>query len=398
MALSKGKKVLIAIVGAVVTIGAVIGTVFAVKKIKENVEMTDRPGITTPVDPTPDTPVDPTPDDPVDPTPDDPVDPDPDTPVDPNPGEEEPETPEMSEEDYRIQNVELLKEILASEYEEFSKKGIASYKLENVDNIILNTAAGEVYFTADVRMMANDTIDMGLIEGCNITGYLGESFDWQSQEELNKFLISFKDSNSDMEFENYKEGMSSKISGETYKEFIDYVKEQSYDGVDLSSIPNENFFGVTWFDLDYDALGNRYIEYNVVDGDKVYTLHAENVQPGGVGDGVIKAFMKYTNTVFKVVDVQPFEKFDLETPIIESSAQASVDLSLDFRGTTFDEISSTEFASAFFDDSRVSSVHIQYENQDGKEQRGVLVRVGKGGGGENKNTESDKINNMSMLF
>ena len=344
MALSKGKKVLIAIVGAVVTIGAVIGTVFAVKKIKENVEMTDRPGITTPVDPTPDTPVDPTPDDPVDPTPDDPVDPtpddpvdpdpdtpvdpDPDTPVDPDPGEEEPETPETPEEEYRQDNIEALKEILAREYEEFSKKGIASYKLENVDNIILNTAAGEVYFTADVRMMANDTIDMGLIEGCNFTGYLGESFDWQSQEELNKFLISFKDSNSDMEFENYKEGMSSKISGETYKEFIDYVKEQSYDGVDLSSIPNENFFGVTWFVLDYDALGNRYIEYKVVDGDKVYTLHAENVQPGGVGDGVIEAFMKYTNSVFKVVGVQPFKEFDISTEI-RATAQAQSEFFLD---------------------------------------------------------------------
>ena len=113
---------------------------------------------------------------------------------------------------------------------------------------------------------------------------------------------------------------------------------------------------------------------------------------------MIEELMTYKNTVFKVVDVQPFEKFDLETPIIESSAQASVDLSLDFRGATFDEISATEFASAFFDDSRVSSVHIQYENQDGKEQRGVLVRVGKGGSGENKNTESDEINNMSMLF
>lgn len=326
MALSKGKKILIAVVAGVVAIGTTIGIVLGIQNSKD--PGPDIPSIDTPVDPNPDTPVDPTPDDPVDPTPDTPVDPDPDEPVDPDPGEEEPETPEMSEEDYRIQNVELLKEILASEYEEFSKKGIASYKLENVDNIILNTAAGEVYFTADVRMMANDTIDMGLIEGCNITGYLGESFDWQSQEELNKFLISFKDSNSDMEFDNYKATMSSQISKETYNDFIDYVKGQSYDGVDLSSTPNENFFGVTWFVLDYDALGNRYIEYKVVDGDKVYTLHAENVQPGGVGDGVIKAFMKYTNTVFKVVDVQPFEEFDINTEI-EATAQAQSEFFLD---------------------------------------------------------------------
>lgn len=317
------KIVLVAV--AVVLIAATLLALAACNPAS-TVQVPDGGGNTPPSAPenpdTPDTPDTPeTPEPEPEPEPDDPVDPDPDTPVDPDPGEEEPETPEISEEDYRIQNVEVLKEILASEYEEFSKKGIASYKLENIDNIILNTAAGEVYFTADVRMMANDTIDMGLIEECNFTGYLGESFDWQSQEELNKFLTSFKDSNSDMEFENYKEGMSSKISGETYKEFIDYVKEQSYDGVDLSSIPNENFFGVTWFVLDYDALGNRYIEYKAVDGDKVYTLHAENVQPGGVGDGVIEAFMKYTSTVFKVVDVQPFEEFDISTVITDGAEQ-----------------------------------------------------------------------------
>lgn len=321
MALSKGKKILIAVVAGVVAIGTIIGVVLGIQNSKD--PGPDIPSIDTPVDPNPDTPVDPTPDDPVNPTPDDPVDPDPDEPVDPDPGEEEPETPEMSEEDYRIQNVDLLKEILAREYNQFTKTEYANYNLQNIDNIILNAAAGEVYFTADMSGITG-----GILGNYNFTGYLRQSFNWQSQEELNKFLISFKDSNSDMEFDNYKATMSSQISGETYKEFIDYVKEQSYDGVDLSSIPNENFFGVTWFVLDYDALGNRYIEYKVVDGDKVYTLHAENVQPGGVGDGVIKAFMKYTNTIFKIVDVQPFEEFDINTEI-EARAQAQSEFFLD---------------------------------------------------------------------
>ena len=395
MALSKGKKVLIAIVGAVVTIGAVIGTVFAVKKIKKNVEMTDRPGITTPVDPTPDTPVDPTPDEPVDPTPDEPVDPDPDTPVDPDPGEEEPETPEISEEDYRIQNVEVLKEILAREYKEFSKTDNATYNLENIDNIKINAATGDVTFTADARTIAFG-VDMGLEEGYNFTGHFGKSFDWQNQEELNIFLTSFNDSESDMTFEDAKATMSSKISEATYDKFVDYVKGQSYDGVDFSVVSDDDVFGVTWFIPDNDAYGYNYIEYKIANNGNVYTLHMEWFPPLSTPDKGIEEIITNKNGVFKVVDVQPFEKFDLETPIIESSAQASVDLSLDFRGTTFDEISSTEFASAFFDDSRVSSVHIQYENQDGKEQRGVLVRVGKGGSGENKNTESDEINNMSM--
>ena len=201
-----------------------------------------------------------------------------------------------------------------------------------------------------------------------------------------------------MTFGESKGTMSSKVSEATYNKFVNYVKGQSYDGVDFSAVSDSDIFGVTWFVSDNDAYGYNYIEYKIVNNGKVYTLHMEWFPPMYSPDESIEEIITNKYGVFKVVDVQPFEKFDLETPIIESSAQASVDLSLDFRGTTFDEISSTEFASAFFDDSRVSSVHIQYENQDGKEQRGVLVRVGKGGGGENKNTESDKINNMSMLF
>lgn len=342
MALSKGKKILIAIVGAVVTIGATIGVVLGIQNSKD--PGPDIPSIDTPVDPTPDTPVDPTPDTPVDPTPDDPVDPDPDTPVNPDPGEEEPETPEMSEEDYRIQNVELLKEILAEEYNQFTETDNVKYNLENIDNIKINAATGEVNFTADIRTIAFD-VDMGLVENRIFTGHFGQSFDWQSQEGLNKFLASFNESDGDMKFDDYKSAMSSQVSKEIYNDFIDYVKEQSYDGVDLSSIPNENFFGVTWFVLDYDALGNRYIEYKVVDGDKVYTLHAENVQPGGVGDGVIEAFMKYTNTVFKVVDVQSFEEFDINTEI-GATAQAQSEFFLDLSEVAISKDQAQDLANA----------------------------------------------------
>ena len=348
MALSKGKKVLIAIVGAVVTIGAVIGTVFAVKKIKENVEMTDRPGITTPVDPTPDTPVDPTPDDPVDPTPDepvdptpdDPVDPDPDTPIDPDPGEEEPETPEMSEEDYRIQNIEVLKEILAREYNQFTKTEYANYNLQNIDNIILNPAAGEVYFTADMSGITGS-----ILGNYNFTGYLGQSFDWQNQEELNKFLTSFNDSESDMTFGESKGTMSSKISEATYNKFVDYVKEQSCDGVDFSAVSDNDVFGITWFNRDNDAYGYRYIEYKIVKDGQVYTIHLENVDPLGSNDTMIEELMTYKNSVFKVVDVQPFEEFDINTGI-EATAQAQSEFFLDLSEVAISKDQAQDLANA----------------------------------------------------
>ena len=343
MALSKGKKILIAVVAGVVAIGTTIGVVLGIQNSKA--PGPDIPSIDTPVDPNPDTPVDPTPDDPVDPTPDEPVDPDPDTPVDPDPGEEEPETPEISEEDYRIQNVELLKEILAREYEEFSKKGIASYKLENIDNIILNTAAGEVYFTADVRTIANETIDMGLVEGCSFTGHLEGSFDWQSQGELNKFLTSFNESDGDMKFDDYKLAMLSRLSETTYGQFVDYVKEQKYDGVDFSAVSDDNVFGITWFVSDSNAHGNRYIEYRIVKDGQVYTIHLENVQPLGSNDTMIEELMTYKNSVFKVVDVQPFEEFDINTEI-GATAQAQSEFFLDLSEVAISKDQAQDLANA----------------------------------------------------
>ena len=307
------KIVLVAV--AVVLIAATLLALAACNPAS-TVQVPDGGGNTPPSAPeNPDTPETPEPE--PEPEPDDPVDPDPDTPVDPDPGEEEPETPEMSEEEYRQDNIEALKEILAREYNQFTKTEYSSFNLENIDNIILNPAAGEVYFTADMSGIFG-----GIIGNFNITGHLGQSFDWQNQEELNKFLTSFNDSESDMTFEESKTTMSSKISEATYNKFVDYVKEQSYDGVDFSAVSDSDIFGVTWFNSDNDAYGYSYIEYKVIDDGKVYTIHAENFMPGsGLGEGAIEAFMKYTNTVFKVVDVQPFKEFDISTVITDGAEQ-----------------------------------------------------------------------------
>lgn len=327
MALSKGKKILIAVVAGVVAIATTIGVVLGIQNSKD--PGPDIPSIDTPVDPTPDTPVDPTPDDPVDPTPDDPVDPDPDTPVDPDPGEEDPGTSEKSEEKYRQDNIKILKEILAREYNQFTKTEYANYNLQNIDNIILNPAAGEVYFTADMSGITGS-----ILGNYNFTGYLGQSFDWQSQEELNKFLISFNDSESDMTFGESKGTMSSKISEETYNKFVDYVKEQSYDGVDFSAVSDSDIFGVTWFVSDNDAYGYNYIEYKIVNNGKVYTLHMEWFPPMYSPDESIEEIITNKYGVFKVVDVQPFEEFDINTEI-GATAQAQSEFSRIFRKLQF---------------------------------------------------------------
>lgn len=216
---------------------------------------------------------------------------------------------------------------MAREYNQFTETDNVKYNLENIDNIKINAATGEVNFTADIRTIAFD-VDMGLVENRIFTGHFWQSFDWQSQEGLNKFLASFNESDGDMKFDDYKSAMSSQVSKGKYDEFIDFVKKQSYDGVDLSSVPNEDFFGVTWFIRDNDAHGYSYVEYNAINNGNVYTIHLENVKPTGAGDRCITELMSYSNSVFKIVDVQPFEEFDINTEI-EATAQAQSEFFLD---------------------------------------------------------------------
>lgn len=227
-----------------------------------------------------------------------------------SPSGDEPETSEPTEEDYRLQNLELLKEILAREYNQFTRTEYSYFTLHNIDNIIVNSAAEEVYFTADMSGITG-----GILGNFFITGSFGQSFDWQSQKEFNEFLISFNESDSNMTFDESKSLMSNQVSETTYAEFIDWVKEQDYGEADFSDVPNDDIFGVTWFIRDNDALGYRYIGYKIIKDEQIYTIHLENVDPLGSPNTQIKELMKWKNSVFKIVDVKPFEEFDINTEI-----------------------------------------------------------------------------------
>ena len=376
MALSKGKKVLIAIVGAVVTIGAVIGTVFAVKKIKENVEMTDRPGITTPVNPGQnegqepgqgDEGQKPGQDEGQKPGQDEGQKPgEGDEGQDPgqddeeqgggdegqqgggddgsggNPGGGGDETPEISEEEYRQDNIEALKEILASEYNEFSLGKYVEYELTNISDLKINKTTGSIYFRADRKNIrsSNPNAENLLFEG-NFVDENGEPviINCQTQEEFNKFL----NQNYNMVFE-FGAPMISQISETTYDKFVDYVKEQRCDGVDFSAASDNDVFGITWFLSDPSAYGNRYIEYKIAKDNQVYTIHLENTQPLGSNDSKIEELMTYKNSVFKIVDVQPFEEFDISTVITGEAEEGGYVLDL-----SEVPISKAEAASLAFD-------------------------------------------------
>ena len=362
MALSKGKKVLIAIVGALVATGAVIATVFAVK----NVARTDRPGITTPVNPGQNEGQKPGQNEGQKPGQDEGQKPGQDEGQQgggdegQNPGQDDEEqgggdgegdgnpdggveTPEISEEEYRQDNIEALKEILASEYNEFSLGKYVEYELTNISDLKINKTTGSIYFRADRKNIrsSNPNAENLLFEG-NFVDENGEPviINCQTQEEFNNFL----NQNHNMVFE-LGSPMLNQVSETTYDKFVDYVKEQSCDGVDFSAASDNDVFGITWFNSDPSAYGNRYIEYKIVNNGNVYTLHMEWFPPMYSPDESIEEIITNKYGVFKIVGVKPFEEFDINTEI-EATAQAQSEFFLDLSEVAISKDQAQDLANA----------------------------------------------------
>ncbi len=319
MALSKGKKVLIAIVGAVVTIGAVIGTVFAVKKIKENVEMTDRPGITTPVNPGQNEGQKPGQNEGQKPGQDEGQKPgggdegqqgggdegqDPGQ-DDEEQGEEEPETPEFSEAEYYEKNLDLLKSALKEEYEKDNPG--ETFNLDDSSEILINEAAGEIY------CLANTIGKYGDVRG--IRFYVA-SFDNnilnKSQEEIYSYLNS-TEKNYDLSFISQTR-LKPNLSEDVYNEFSKYLCNQDYEsnGEIINFSEDAQVLDISRYIADYDAYGNRYIQYFIIDNGKVYTARLENAMPPGYDDWSIEQIMGYSNNVFKITAVKDFAEFGVD--------------------------------------------------------------------------------------
>ena len=74
--------------------------------------------------------------------------------------------------------------------------------------------------------------------------------------------------------------------------------------MNINKLPNKDgFFG---------AYGGQYIQFLVIDGDRIYTARLENAMPPSMYDAGIKELMKYKNSVFKVTEVKDFKEFDYE--------------------------------------------------------------------------------------
>lgn len=318
MALSKGKKILIAVVAGVVAIATTIGVVLGIQNSKD--PGPDLPSIDTPVDPNPDTPVDPTPDDPVDPTPDDPVDPDPDTPVDPDQGEEEPEIPEFSEAEYYEKNLDLLKSALKEEYEKDNPG--ETFNLDDSSEILINEAAGEIYCIANTISKYGSVRDKEFF-----VAKFDNNILTNSQEEIYSYLNS-TEKNYDLSFTSQTR-LKPNLSEEVYSEFSKYLCNQSYEsnGEIITFSEDAQVLDISRYIYDYDAHGNTYFQYFIIDNGKVYTARLENAMPPSAYDGDIKEIMKYTNNVFKITEIKDFKEFDYEEEAAQAQSEFFLDLS-----------------------------------------------------------------------
>ena len=222
-----------------------------------------------------------------------------------NPTDEEPATPEMTSAEYFEINLQLLKSVLKEEYEEDYKGD--TFNLDNAVKMIINEGGGEIY------CFANTIGKYGDVRGIR---FFVASFDnnilKKSQKELYACLSSSV-KNYDLSFASYAR-LKPNLSEEMYKEFEQFLCSQSYDndGETVTFGVGARVLDISRYIADYDAYGNRYIQFLVVDGDKNYTARLENAMPPGYDDWAIGQIMGYSNNVFKVTEVKDFKEFNYE--------------------------------------------------------------------------------------
>ena len=231
-----------------------------------------------------------------------------------DPGQDD-EWQKSSEEEYRQDNIIELKNILVNGYNEHAESTGGSLKIGDIDNIILNLAAAEVYFTADMVGVFGST------NYCFTAGISGESFNGSTQEELNEYLTSFYENGNKINFVGEKRiSLSNMVDEKKFNALMGHfqreIESEEYGKVDFSSVPSENFYNVTYFFNAGDPNNSNIeaIECQMIVGEKVYTVQARNLPMGG-GAYAVESFLQDEHTVFMIVSIKPFKEFDINTVI-----------------------------------------------------------------------------------
>ena len=219
-------------------------------------------------------------------------------------GEGDEEIPEMSEAEYYEQNIELLKAAIVEEYEKDFDYD-ASVEINSEYGLVINKASGEIYFLGDRSDMFGGSKDLFFV------AKFDKNILNDTQKNVNAILTSTA-SSFDISFEFHK-SIRGNLSTEVYAEFSNYLLKQNYDfGEEIVSFgEGAEILDISKF-RDGDAFGGQYIQFPVIDGDKIYMARLENAMPASMGDIAIGQIMGYSNNVFKITAVKDFKEFGVD--------------------------------------------------------------------------------------
>lgn len=220
-------------------------------------------------------------------------------------GEGDEEIPEMSEAEYYEQNIELLKAAIVEEY----KKDFdydASVEINSEYGLVINKASGEIYFLGDRSDVFGGSKDLFFV------AKFDKNILNDTQKNVNAILTSTAPS-FDISFEFHK-SIRGNLSTEVYAEFSNYLLKQNYDfGEEIVSFgEGAEILDISRYIDDGSAYGGAYIQFPVIDGDKIYMARLENAFPASMGDIAIGQIMGYGNNVFKITAVKDFKEFGVD--------------------------------------------------------------------------------------
>ena len=221
-------------------------------------------------------------------------------------GEGDEEIPEMSEAEYYEQNIELLKAAIVEEYEKDFNYDDASVEINSEYGLVINKASGEIYFLGD------RSDKFGGSKNLFFVAKFDKNILNDTQKNVNAILTSTA-SSFDISFEFHK-SIRGNLSTEVYAEFSNYLLKQNYDfGEERVSFGEDaEILDISQYIVDYSAYGSRYIQFPVIDGDKIYMARLENAMPASMGDIAIGQIMGYSNNVFKITAVKDFKEFGVD--------------------------------------------------------------------------------------
>ena len=220
-------------------------------------------------------------------------------------GEGDEEIPEMSEAEYYEQNIELLKAAIVEEWEKDSNYA-PSVEINSENDLVINKASGEIYFLGDISGK------LGVSKNLFFVAKFDKNILNDTQKNVNAILTSTA-SSFDISFERHK-SIRGNLSTEVYAEFSNYLLKQNYDLGEGSVSFGEGaeILDISRYISDGSVYGGKYIQFPVIDGDKIYMARLENAFPPRADDWGIGQIMGYSNNVFKITAVKDFKEFGVD--------------------------------------------------------------------------------------